>query len=472
MGVQSEHVQTEHGGPDQPAAAPTEQAPELLSPVDATWFRMESAKNPADVIALLTLDGEIDESRLRAVLEERLLPHRKFSQRVKESPLRVGLPHWENEPGFSLDHHLFRRRLRAPGEDQELGAVLDELVNVPLDFDRSPWRVYIIDGGKTGSVLVAQIHHCMGDGFALLDLVLSLAEGPEHSSTQPVPESGSETDHGPVSEAWRIARRLQHGVTDLGHLLLLPFDPATRLRGTPSGRRRVTWSRGAPFSSVRALARAHGATVNDVILATLTGALRRYLSDYGDPLEAFRAIVPVNLRPRSAPIDHEHGNWFGLVFADLPIGLSDRTARLAAVKRSMDRIKASEEPFVSLAVMNVIGRSPAVIEHVADELLARKATVVVTNVPGPRHTFTLAGRRVTDMLFWAPHPCGLSCGVSILSYAGALRVGIRSDVAVVPDPERIARYFDEEILAWEAAFETSAPSRLAEYGAMGEARSK
>lgn len=465
-------VQSRRDGPNPPTVEPAEQAPELLSPVDATWFRMERAKNPADVIALLMLDGELDENRLRATLEERLLPHRKFSQRVKESPMRVGLPHWENEAGFSLDHHVFRRSLPAPGEDQELAALLDELVNVPLDFDRSPWRVYIIDGGKTGSMLVAQIHHCMGDGFALLDLVLSLAEAPARSSPRPVSGPESETDHGPVSETWRIARRLQHGVADLGHLLLLPFDPTTRLRGAPGGRRRVAWSRGSPFSSVRALARAHGATVNDVILATLAGALRRYLSDHGDPLEAFRAIVPVNLRPRSEPIDHEHGNWFGLVFADLPIGVSDRAERLAAVKRSMDRIKASEEPFVSLAVMNLIGRTPAVIEHVADELLARKATVVVTNVPGPRQTFTLAGRRVIDMLFWAPHPCGLSCGVSILSYAGALRVGVRSDVAVVPDPERIARYFDEEILTWQAASQTFEPSRPVDYSSAVQAHSK
>lgn len=465
-------IQSPHGGPVHPIAALAEQAPDLLSPVDATWFRMESTKNPADVIALLMFDGEIDEGRLRATIEERLLPHRKFRRRVEESPLRVGLPHWEDEPGFSLDHHVFRRSLRAPGDEEDLAALLEELVNVPLDFDRSPWRVYIIDGGKSGSMLVAQLHHCMGDGFALLDLVLSLAEGQEHPQPRPASGPENDVDHGPLREAWRIARRLQHGVTDLGHLLLLPFDPATRLRGTPGGRRRVAWSRGSAFSSVRALARAHDATVNDVILAALTGALRRYLSDHGDPLEAFRAIVPVNLRPRSEPIDHEHGNWFGLVFADLPVGLSDRTARLAAVKRSMDRIKASEEPFVSLAVMNVIGRSPAVIEHVADELLARKATVVVTNVPGPRQTFTLAGRRVTDMLFWAPHPCGLSCGVSILSYAGALRVGVRSDVAVVPDPERIARYFDEEILTWEAAVQKLEPSRLDRHGSTVEVPSK
>jgi len=305
-----------------------------------------------------------------------------------------------------------------------------------------------------GSVLFTQIHHCMGDGFALVKLLLSLADrtagggdGGPPATVRGEPATADRALH----VAMTTARRVGRGISDLSHLLLLPFDPKTRLRGALRGERRVAWSNPIALSRVKALAHARGATVNDVLMAALSGALRRYVSFHGDVPELFRAIVPVNLRAPSEPFDEEHGNRFGLVFVDLPIGEEDREARLADVKREMDRIKASEEPTVSLAVLNVLGRSPAFVSRAVDQLFGRKATLVVTNVPGPRTPLYLAGSRIRDILFWAPHPSGLSCGVSILSYAGSVRAGVRSDTALVPDPERIAHEFEMEILEWEGA---------------------
>jgi WS/DGAT/MGAT family acyltransferase len=237
----------------------------------------------------------------------------------------------------------------------------------------------------------------------------------------------------------------------LGHILLLPFDPPSRLRGRPSGERRVAWSRKMALAPVKRMAASRHATINDVLVGALASAFRRYLLSHGDEPVPVRAIVPVNLRPPRAPGDSlldEHHNWFGLVFLDLPIDDPDRESRLSKLRREMNRIKASKEAVVSLAVLEVLGRSPAIVEHLADEVFARKASLVITNVPGPRSKLRLAGRRLQDMVFWAPHPCGLGCGASILSYAGLVRVGIRSDAAVVPDPELIAHYFEQELEDW------------------------
>jgi diacylglycerol O-acyltransferase len=236
-------------------------------------------------------------------------------------------------------------------------------------------------------------------------------------------------------------------VTALGHLLLMPFDPPTCLRGALTGERRVAWSRAIPLERVKAIAHARVGTVNDVLMGALTGALRRYMIERDPCALRVRAIVPVNLRPESG-YDESHGNWFGLVFPELPLDVADADGRLSAVESEMQRIKGSQEAVVALGILAALGRSPTVIDHVVQEIFARKATLVVTNVPGPRRKLQIAGRTIEDMWFWVPHPCGLAVGASIMSYAGNLRVGIRTDAGVVKDPETIARYFEEELGRW------------------------
>ena len=426
---------------------------ERLSPVDTAWLQMEQGKDPADILAIMMLDGEIDEARFRAELEQRLLVHARFRQRVVEPLLGLAPPRWEDEPAFSLDAHLSRRRI-SPGNESGLSALMDELVNEPLDFGHSPWRVCIIDGEPAGTILFTQLHHCMGDGFALLNVLLSLANGTADADGVPPPARAEQTAEGRKPAGVMAAtRRAGRQLRDLAHLVFLPFDPQTRLRGVLRGQRRVAWSNPIPLSTVKALAHARGATVNDVLMAALSGALRRYLSHYGDRPEHFRAIVPVNLRRPGESIDERQGNRFGLVFVDLPIDVADREMRLVAIKRSIDRIKASEEARVSLGLMNVLGRIPVFASHMVERVFGHKSTVVVTNVPGPSETLYLAGSRMLEMIFWVPHPSGLSCGISILSYSGNVRVGVRSDTAIVSDPERIAREFEKEILEWKGCAE-------------------
>jgi diacylglycerol O-acyltransferase len=420
-----------------------------LSPVDTAWFRMEQRETPADIVALMAFDGEVDEVRLREVIEERLLVHPKFRCRVAESRLSMARPRWTEETRFSLGDHLARVRVEPGAGRFDPYVALASYINEPTDFTRSPWKAWHVSGAPGGSLLLVRVHHCMGDGFALLDLLLRVADPdgqPEHGAARHLPRHARRRA---LTKALALLRETPRGLVDLGHLVSLPFDRPSRLRRKPAGERRVAASNGVPLTRVKALAHAYGATVNDVLLAALAGALGRYLALRGDSASAFRAIVPVNLRPHSEPIDEQHGNWFGLVYVDLPLAEPDREARLGRIRQSVARIKASHEPGLSLALMNLLGRVPGAIEHVVDEFFARKATVVVTNVPGPRKPLFVAGRRVRDLVFWAPHPSGLSCGASILSYAGTVRVGIRTDGAVVRDPELIARYFDDELTAWE-----------------------
>ena len=424
--------------------------PEPLTPVDAAWYRMETAGSRAGIVAIMRLEGEIDDRSLREATERRLLTRRRFRRRVVESAHGIAPPEWRDEEPFSYEAHVTRCRVPGPGRDADLVAFATELVNTPMDPRRAPWRTWIVDGCEGGSVLITQLHHCMGDGFALVDALVSMTD--ERAAEDAKPSSSRRpvrSERHPASNI-EMARRAGRGLADLGHLLLLPFDPPNRLRGVPSGVLRLAWSKGVSIARVKALAKERNATLNDVLLAAITGALRRYLIACGDSIANFRAILPVNLRPASEPIDEEHGNWFGLAFVDLPVVVGDANERVAQIKQNMTRIKASQEPVVSLMVLNALGRAPAVVEHVVNEVFTRKSSIVISNVPGPRSPVSLAGHRVRDLVFWVPHPSGLSCGASILSYAGTVRVGIRSDAAVVPDPERIAQAFDDELLTWSA----------------------
>lgn len=418
-------------------------AREHLTPADTAWLRMEERGNPVDIVSLLRFAGELSEDRLRDVLLNRLLVHRRFRQRVLDTPFGIAAPHWEDEPAFSIEDHLRRSELPRDAGDAELQALIGELISEPIDFSRSPWRVHLVQGLRGGTAVICRIHHCMGDGFALIQILLSLTDTID--GTLQTSRAGT-SSHAHARLA-NIAHLAGDGIKALGHLLLLSFDTPNSIRGALSGHRLVTWCRPIPLARVKTIGKARRVTVNDVLLAAISGALRRYLDGRGDAVDelVLRAIVPVNLRPADKPIDLEHGNWFGLLFVDLPVQSSGSDDRVAAINETTQRIKASQEAIISLAVLNAMGRAPAAVEHVLDDVFARKGSLVVTNVPGPQHRLWLGGSEIEDIVFWAPHSGRLALGISILSYAGNIRIGIRSDGAVVADPDRLAQYVEAEI---------------------------
>jgi diacylglycerol O-acyltransferase / wax synthase len=425
-------------------------ATEQLNPLDSHWYRMEATKSPTDILSVNLLEGPIHEARLRDVLERRLIIRRRFRSRVVDSLGGLQPPHWEDEPHFRIDDHFFRRKLEAPGDEAALSRLLHEIANDPLDFSHSPWRQYAIDGVLGGSALVNHVHHCMGDGFALNNILLSLTDPVEPPARPAAPPPAAPPRAPWPVEAMHRLRTVEEEALALAHLLVMPSDPVTSLRGKLSGRRSLAWTRAFALDRLRDDAHARGATVNDAVMSAISGALRAYFTDRGETPARIRGLVPVNLRPPSVPVDEEHGNYFGLIFVELPVDAPDRDARATALKREMDRIKSSKEAVVSLGIMSVLGRSPAAIDQVASELFARRGTVVITNVPGPRERLMIGGHAIKDMFFWVPHP-NLACGFSVSSYAGALRVGVRTDTAIVPEPEKLAAYFTREMAGWTRA---------------------
>jgi WS/DGAT/MGAT family acyltransferase len=228
---------------------------------------------------------------------------------------------------------------------------------------------------------------------------------------------------------------------------MLPPDPATAFKGKLGRRKRAAWSSPIPLDGFKLIGKAFDATVNDVLVTTATGALRRYLEHHGETTTgiAIRASVPVNLRPLDQA--HKLGNSFGLVFLTLPIGIADPVRRLKAIKKEMDELKRSPEALIAYAVLNVLGLTPVEVEKLGLRFFGSKATAVLTNVPGPREPLYLAGRKVDSVMFWVPQSGRLGLGISILSYAGGVMLGVATDEGLVPDPERIVAEFEREFKA-------------------------
>ncbi len=410
---------------------------EPLSGTDNFWLRAGEPANLMQINAILALDGPLDGERVRRLLSERLLRFRRFRQRiVVRRPGARG--RWEPDPDFDLNRHFLHQRLPEPADRGLLRELVGELMATPLPAGRPPWQIHLIADCEGDAVLVCRFHHSLADGFALLHVMLSLTAGDAES----LPSSSVAGRHRPLG-LWRRIARLGPA---LAHLLRLDSESGTLLRQPLGVAKRVAWSRPFAVADVKATGAAAGATINDVLMAALTGALRHYLEERGEDAGArhLRAVVPVNLRLDRDP--NELGNDLGLVFLELPIGEASPGGRLRAVKARMDRLKRSAEAFIVAFLLRVAGRASAGVQRLLLRYFASKVTLVVTNVPGPRKRRTLAGQKIRSILFWVPQSSSVGLGISIISYAGEVRIGVASDAGIVPEPQRLADLFERELL--------------------------
>ena len=239
---------------------------------------------------------------------------------------------------------------------------------------------------------------------------------------------------------------------EAARLVLMDRDAQTRFKGPLGVRKRTAWADTLPLEEVKAVGKALGCSINDVLLSLAAGALRDYLADQGDPVEGveIRAIVPVNLRPNGESTSL--GNHFGLVFLDVPLGMEHPLERVYEIRRRMLALKGSYQPVITLALLGAVGYGPRLLQEQVTQLLGRNASAVMTNVPGPQHPLHFAGRRIVDLNFWVPQSGGIGMGISILSYDGRIQFGVITDVGLVPDPARIVGRFGDEFekLLWLA----------------------
>ena len=457
---------------------------ERMSRVDTAWLRMDNDVNLMMIVGVWLLTPGITHAALCERVEDKLLKYARFRQKVVQDPMGAS---WVADEGFDIQRHVLheklkRRKGKSEGQSERaaLQARVGELANTPLDPAHPLWQFHLIDGYEGGSALIARVHHCIGDGIALISVMLSITDGgmdPPARKKKGLPEDDDSdwlsdavvkplTDiavkaigmyGGGVVKSMEVlsnpqqllgsldmARTGIQVLRDVAAMALMPDDSPTRLKGKPVGKKVVAWGEPLPLDAVKSIGKGLNCSINDVLLACAAGAIGQYLRDQGDDPngQEIRAMVPVNLRPLDKA--WQLGNRFGLAPLVLPIGIENPIERVYAVRARMNELKGSYQPLLAFAVLSVAG---LLIKPVQDTLLglfAKKATAVMTNVPGPAKALKFCGATLRQTMFWVPASGDIGMGVSILSYGGGVQFGLITDEKLCPDPQHIIDRFEPE----------------------------
>lgn len=442
-------------------------SPRPVSTADAAWLRMESPTNPMTVTGVLGLGTEMTLDTLRQWVEERLLVFDRFRMRI-DGP-GTSSPTWVPDDAFDLGRHVYEVDLPAPGGKAGLEALVSQLMSAPLAFDRPPWTFHLVhgveaEGGAAGSAIIGRLHHVIGDGIALMHVLLHAADEHHHKDagterrpprparervTATLKEAGHETldlltDPSHLAER---AKTVGAGAKAVAGLLAMRADSDTVFKGDTTSTKRAAWTGPIALDDVKAVGDALDAKINDVLMSAAGGGLRRYLAERGEPVDGVevRAAVPFNVRALDRA--HELGNSFGLVFVLLPVDLPSARERLRVTKERMDAVKRSAEPMVVYGILQTIGRAPGWMHRQVVRMFSEKASAVMTNVPGPTETLHILGAPVDTLMFWVPQAGDIGLGISIISMDGTVRVGVGADAAYAPDPSALAEAFETEFAA-------------------------
>lgn len=449
---------------------------EVMSPLDAAFLRIEDRHTSLHIASLAVFDGpppSYDQVHAAYLAKLHLVP--RYRQRVVEVPLRLGRPVWVDDPHFSLRYHLRHTALPRPGSDRQLRDLVGRLMSQQLDRGKPLWETWVVEGleGDRWAV-VSKVHHCMVDGIAGTDLMSLVLDDsadavlPEPVALPPAEEPSrarlalSAATALPVtpagvlratSTALRHPRRTaqEAALTARGALAwasLVRPAAASSLTGPITPHRSWGWT-SATLADVRVVRRALGGTVNDVVLTAVTRGFRELLLARGErpDAHAVRTLVPVSVRHADA-----HGvldNRVSAMIAELPVGVTDAGARLAAVRAELDRLKHSGEPQFGELLTAAGGLVPPLLLSLgltgAFRLPHRNLVTVATNVPGPQQPLFSCGRRLREYYPYVPIADRLRTGVAITSYDGVLGFGVTADEASTPDLQVLLDGIDAEL---------------------------
>ncbi|MFG2328161.1 wax ester/triacylglycerol synthase family O-acyltransferase [Streptomyces sp. NPDC048604] len=433
---------------------------ELLAPLDLAFWHLETTDHPMHLGALAHFgpaDGDRvpgDEALLQ-LLTRRAAAIPRLRMRVRDVLLPVGGAAWRADPGFDVRRHV--HRIALPGTDfcAETARLAGELMERPLERGRPPWEMYLLTGGPDGAFAVlVKLHHALADGMRAVAIGAGIFD--EIAAARTMRTAAGRRPRAVPPRSWmpgpaQLAGAALSRIEELGRAVGVGASVvrASRLdpRGTPalaaasSGTRAVATAV-LDLERVHSVRRVSGGTANDVLLATVAGALRRWLTDRGEPLPAAdpRALVPVSRRRPGAPPDS--GNRLSAYLLPLPVTEPDARARLTAVRTAMDRNKAAGPLRGAGAVAVLADQLPPLAHRFGAPLASGAARMLfdllVTNVPLPRSALSLAGAPLRALFPMAPLARGQALAVAMSPYAGQVHIGLVADGKAVPDLDALA----------------------------------
>ncbi|MGP0033241.1 MAG: WS/DGAT/MGAT family O-acyltransferase [Solirubrobacteraceae bacterium] len=463
-----------------------------LTGLDTSFLHLERDSAHMHVAGCSVFAGDAPSyEELIGAIESRLHLVPRYRQRLAFVPFDQGRPVWVDDPHFNVRYHVRHTALPRPGGEAQLKRLAGRVFSQALDRGRPLWELWLVEGVAEGRfALLSKTHHALVDGVSGVDIATVLFDTspdplpvapPEHEWVpRPLPSSAQlladalrerATVPGEVARGVRATLRGPRTVvTRLGRTLGSVSALAwTGLQAAPSSpfnvrigpHRRFTWVR-ADLDQFKAIKNSLGGTVNDVVLATVTGALGSYMRLHGEPTEhiGLRAMVPVSVR---ADVERGAlGNRVAAMWVTLPVGTTDPAQRLRKISEAMHAVKQSGQAVGAEILTQLSGFAPPTIMAQAARLQARQRlfNLVVTNVPGPQFPLYLLGRELESVYPMVPLAENTALGIAILSYNGQLNFGLVGDYDALADVEVLAdelRSAIEELSATAGASAYAAP---------------
>ena len=455
---------------------------ERLTAADAVFLRVETPHEPQHVGSLSVLegaplrdvDGRIRFDDLRDHVARRTHRIRRLRQRIMEVPYDQGRPVWIDDEHFDIDYHVRLTALPRPGDDDQLATLMSRLQSLPLDRARPLWEMWFVDGLADDQVaLIIKTHHALGDGIANVDLALALVDlEPEPPADDPPPPWSprpaptpddllNETIREQLARPTRIARTMLEtarnprpaidAAANIGQTVanFLAKPPPAPWNVPVSAHRRWV-SASVPMQSVRAVRERHDASINDIVLAACSGALRTFLVEHGDTdidQRVVKAMVPVSLRGQD-----QHGETLGnlvsLIIVDLPVDEPDPVTRLERIHALTSELKGSGLVDGAQRILDIADAitplAGPLTRYVSRSI---PMNLVITNVPGPPVPLYLCGARILRVYPYVEVIDNEGLTIAVVSYDDHLHFGITADRDVMADLGDVAVSIEHEFAA-------------------------
>ncbi len=448
-----------------------------LKPLDAVFVDAEDEdENTSMAIASIAVfQGPAPAHKeVMALIADRLPLVPRYRQKLRTVPFRLGRPVWVDDPDFDLGYHIRRTAVPEPGEYRQLADLMARVMSHRLDRAHPLWEYWVVEGlARDRWAMISKVHHCMIDGIGGADLYRVLMDPPSEYERPPEDPSANQPPSGISLAAQaaadiaqlplRQARALSAAMADPGRTIrqavggiqaAARFAPSlwpavsSSLSGNIGQQRRYAWSR-ASLADIKTIKNEFGGTVNDVVLAAISGGFRALLLERGEEPEPHEvpSLVPVSVR---APGDNgSFGNQVSATVTNLPVHIADPVERLAAVRAEQDSLKESHEAMLGQALI-ALGQYSAYpltswLVRKMFLLPQREIVTVTTNVPGPQQPLYWMGRRLEEIIPYVPIASRVRIGISIFSYDGDVAFGVTGDYAANPDLDVLARGIEQGV---------------------------
>jgi len=458
-----------------------------LSPADAAPLHLEDADTPqhAGMVAIChDPDGVVDQAALSTLVRARLVEVPRYRQVVREVPGHLANPVWVDDEAFDLTYHVRRSALPRPGSDAALRELVARIMSRPLDRTRPLWEMYLVEGLEGGRfAILSKTHQALVDGVTTVDLgqlVLSrssdvvpttgAASSPDRWRAATAPSSAALVVSALVDAARQPTQVVEHArrsVGDVRDVASKVLGAAASLASTArsahrpvpvsplnvrTGAQRLFATVDTSLEDYRKVRAALGGSVNDVVLATVAGALRTWLQTRGEAVRTgstIRAVVPVSVRDAGAGETGPLGSEVSSYLVDLPVGEPSAAMRLHQVGYATQAHKDSGRAVAADVLVALRGFSPptlhAVGARVATSLARRASNLVITNVPGPQEPLYVAGARMLRTYPVLPVARGQAVSIGLTSYDGGVHYGLNADRAAMPDVDTLAGCITEAL---------------------------